>query len=385
MKILFVNRHIAPIGGTETYLRRIIDGCKTNGLSPMVAYTSSDEEKNDLDCEVIHLTKHETSQGMKKIREFAPDLIHFNNLPTRQVFNDLSSIAPSVLMLHSQFPIICPGDGKFSISKMEPCKRKVGPYCLAGPIAQRCGTRNILDHGKNYVDASYFKENINKVSQIIVASQFMKDELIANDYNSDSISVLPLGIPDVQNTYQPKKEIWPIFLFVGRFVPSKGAQVLIDALDYVQTSVSAVFIGSGRQQSDLDDLKSMLPDRHSFTFTGWQDEETIQKWYARATAVVVPSLWDEPFGLVGIEAMRAGKPVIGFDRGGITEWLKNNDTGLLTDPNPASLAEAIELIAKDPAFAEKLGTKGRESFENKFTIDHHLQKLNSLYKKLIQE
>ena len=84
--------------------------------------------------------------------------------------------------------------------------------------------------------------------------------------------------------------------------------------------------------SSLEELASLIRRNHpavSIEFAGWQDETGRARLLADADALVVPSIWPEPFGLVGLEAAAAGVPAIAFRVGGIPEWLHDGENGCL--------------------------------------------------------
>jgi glycosyltransferase involved in cell wall biosynthesis len=102
--------------------------------------------------------------------------------------------------------------------------------------------------------------------------------------------------------------------------------------------------------------------------------------YARARVVVVPSLWPEPFGLVGVEAMARGRPVVGIDRGGIREWLAHGETGLRVEPTAATLAAAIQRLLNEPELALCFGRAGREQWRERFSPAVHAGLLEDAYR-----
>ena len=102
----------------------------------------------------------------------------------------------------------------------------------------------------------------------------------------------------------------------------------------------------------------------------------MPNFYQKSTVVVVPSVTPESFGMVGIEAMSYGKPVLAFDVGGISEWLKHEETGFLLKPrDEQDLAEKLNLLLGDRTLAVSMGTKGRERVETYFTPENHVTSL----------
>ena len=97
------------------------------------------------------------------------------------------------------------------------------------------------------------------------------------------------------------------------------------------------------------------------TLPGWVPQDELHRTLSGARVGVVPSVWPEPLGAVGIEMLRHGLPVVGFDVGGISEWLKDGVNGYLVPVfDRARLAERIDALLADPELARRLGQAGRE-------------------------
>ncbi|MFO0730632.1 MAG: glycosyltransferase [Nitrospiraceae bacterium] len=119
-------------------------------------------------------------------------------------------------------------------------------------------------------------------------------------------------------------------LFVGRLSAEKGIEVFLDALPLLRAqSWRAVVIGEGPLEAPAKQrvVQEGLADR--VRFAGWLSGADLDREYERAAVLAVPSTVKEAFGLVGIEAMAFGKPVVAFDAGGIREWLQDGKTGYL--------------------------------------------------------
>jgi len=111
-------------------------------------------------------------------------------------------------------------------------------------------------------------------------------------------------------------------------------------------------------------------------FLDWVDHEKIGEHYATSTVVAVPSRWPEPFGMVGLEAMQHGRPVVAFDVGGISDWLEHEETGLLVpEQDVAGFARALERILTKDEFAVRLGENAYERVRERFSFERYLDQL----------
>jgi glycosyltransferase involved in cell wall biosynthesis len=114
-------------------------------------------------------------------------------------------------------------------------------------------------------------------------------------------------------------------------------------------------------------------------FVGWCGAEEMEERYAQARIVVVPSVWPEPFGLVGIEAMAAGRPVVGIDRGGIRDWLAHGETGLRVAPQPGALADAVRCLLEERETTARMGAAARERWRALYSPEAHHQVMQEAY------
>ncbi len=161
-------------------------------------------------------------------------------------------------------------------------------------------------------------------------------------------------------------------LFVGRFDRQKGVDVLIAALDHLVGQAHAVIAGS----PVLADVSSHA-DGENVTRAGWVTPAQIEALFTKAEVLVVPSRW-EGFGLIALEAMRAGLPVIASRVGGLPEVVKDGVTGVLVAPeSPMELAEAI--LRLDQESCKTMGAAGRLRFEEVFSIERLHRELCAVY------
>jgi glycosyltransferase involved in cell wall biosynthesis len=149
-------------------------------------------------------------------------------------------------------------------------------------------------------------------------------------------------------------------LAASRLEANKRVDLLVEAMRFVKADVSLKIAGTG---PELDTLRRLSAGDRRIELLGSLSDIELLEAYADALAVpVVPR--NEELGLVSLEAMRSGKPVITCrDSGGPTELVEHGLTGLVTDPTPASIAAAIDQLAADPVLTQRLGAAGRRRAE----------------------
>ena len=165
-----------------------------------------------------------------------------------------------------------------------------------------------------------------------------------------------------------------MLLFVGRLDPVKGLNVLLEAMCELTRrmrprraqDLSLAIIGGDREdhlEAMMTDLKCLSDIRHELglddlvVFVGSRAQEALPCYYSAADACVMPSLY-ESFGMVALEAMACGTPVIASRVGGLTYTVRDGETGFLVpEKNPKALAEKLELILTDKSLRDRLGTR----------------------------
>jgi len=177
-------------------------------------------------------------------------------------------------------------------------------------------------------------------------------------------------------------------LFVGRLVERKGVKNLIDAVRRMPAELRArlVVIGDGPERQALETRAkdSGLGDR--VEILGRVSDEELRAGYARSDVLVLPSILDargdtEGLGVVLLEAMSYGIPVVASDIGGITDIVEHDTSGLLVPPgDPAALAQALERLARDPALASRLGSAGEQRVRRAFGWPEIMAKWDAVYR-----
>ncbi len=190
---------------------------------------------------------------------------------------------------------------------------------------------------------------------------------------------------------QPQDQV---VLYVGRFDPRKGIETLVRAVAQSQHRDSGrlrLVIGGGYRagQADgqeYDRIKAMVEELGLAALTqfpGRLGREVLPAYYAAADVCVVPSHY-EPFGLVAIEAMACGTPVVASDVGGLQYTVVPGETGLLAAPKAVSeFAEAIDTLLAQPEQAQQMGVQGRARVLAKFSWEGVAAQLGELYQSLL--
>jgi exopolysaccharide biosynthesis WecB/TagA/CpsF family protein len=216
----------------------------------------------------------------------------------------------------------------------------------------------------------------------LVLSDYMKSNLVRNGWSKDSIHKLyPISNVIEPPPFTHTKADTPVILYVGQLIKGKGIDLLLQALSRISIPYQCCIVGSGNAEANLKELAAKLNLSNKLSWIGWTDD--IDAYYAKAQLVVVPSRWQEPFGLIGIEAFAHSIPVVGFDVGGISEWLKHKVNGLLARENDiAGMAKAITTLITNPEKAHQYGLAGNLMVQREYSEAGFIERFSALCQSL---
>jgi glycosyltransferase involved in cell wall biosynthesis len=263
------------------------------------------------------------------VRAFAPEVVHLHNLVNPEVL-EWAATVPAVMTLqdHRAF---CPGRGKWTLAG-SPCTTP-----MAAEVCRAC-----------FEDEAYFQE-IHRLTEerlralrrlrLIVLSSYMKRELEAIGVPPERIEIIPPFVHGLDPEAAPDGS--PCALFVGRLVAAKGVHEALEAWRQSRLDLPLLFAGTGPMRQRLE--------RAGATVLGWVPHERLSALYRRARVVLLPSRWQEPFGIAGLEALTLGTPVAAWRSGGVPEW--HPGPGLVPWGDVSGLAVAAQELCGREACA----------------------------------
>ena len=320
-----------------------------------------------------------------------------------EVIQILDSFQPDVVLIqgNNNFPLeveirrrfaaikflhvydFCPSGNKFHHASQQTCHHPTGPMCLARMVYKRCLMTKrpgvILRHYRRCVEAN---RNNAEFDRLIVASDHMKEQAVASGYAPSQIEVLPYftELPPAS----PPGDGHTI-LFLGRIEREKGVDRLFEAVSRMRTQWRLVIAGDGTDLERAQRRARRLGLSGRVEFLGWVSGESRSKLFRQASVVAVPSVWPEPFGIVGIEAMSHGRPVVAFRVGGVPEWLEHEVSGFIVKPYDVDeLAGRLTYLLDQPLLAQAMGARGREAAESRFGRDRHIARLIGILRNTIE-
>ncbi|MDP8230014.1 MAG: glycosyltransferase [Candidatus Gorgyraea atricola] len=394
MKILLQNQYDDLIGGVETYFKLLINVLVEKGHEIIAIYTQSGKknsiQKNNFKAFYLpNLDLTENTYFLKTrqkeitrdkallksiVIEQKPDIIHLNNTYYPSQYSFLNRYAPIVQTVHDFFNCCN------TVVKMLPnriCDFPLGRDCFKNKCVSPKSVMELWRFKTRYFN----REAMKRFERLLVTTPYMKGMLTCNGFQEDKVQVMPLFVEDWEIN---KKSNDDIIIFVGRLTKEKGATHFIHMLNALPVDFKAFIIGDGPQREECENLTNLKGLDAKVKFTGFLNRDEIKDYFSKASVVVIPSLWPEPFCLVGIEAMSYSKPAVAYNVGGISSWLRDNYNGYLAHTGDIQgLALRVEALLKNKKVAEDMGANGRLMFEEKFSKKTHFNNLLSTYESIV--
>lgn len=193
---------------------------------------------------------------------------------------------------------------------------------------------------------------------------------------------IPIKIVDKKYGLEGKK----VVIFVGKIEPHKGLEYLIKAAGKIRAEIFIIGDGSDKKRLEKLSRSMKLKNVRFLGFFGADRIKELREFYYRANVFVFPSIWDEPLGLVALEAMASSTPVVASRKGGIPLAVKERVNGFLVRAKSAkAIAEKVNLILKNPALEKKLGEGARKIVEEKFSWEKIANRFHDYYEQAIEE
>lgn len=379
MRILIAHETAAGGGGVESYLAAIIPALRARGHEVAVlaagARDAAGPTRLDPGADVMSAATEGIDAAFARVRAWRPDVCFSHNMRPLDIEARLTAAAPVVKMMHGYFGTCVSGLKSHAFPGVRQCDRTFGPACLPLYLPRRCGQLRPLLMIDQYAWASRQRRLFERYAHVVVASAHMAREYARHGIAPNRLTPVPL-FPTVPLRERGRTvPADPAVLFLGRMTGLKGGDVLVRAvaraMRQLARPVRLIFAGTGPAESSWRRLADRLAVPAEFR--GWVAGDDRPRLIDQATLLAVPSLWPEPFGLVGLEAGAHGVPSVAFDSGGIGEWLRDGISGRLVREvgSDAALGDAIAGLLADPGRLARFGEAARR-VAAEFSIDAHL-------------
>ena len=395
MRILFVHERFGALGGAEANAVISAEELKSRGNTVGLlhgVHTGRGEDKWNSVFEwrrPLQIDVKGTATAVRdSLREFLPDLIYVHKMHDLHVIQALvDSGLPLVRMVHDH-DIYCMRSYKYFYRSREICTRAASAYCVFG-----CGAFVARNHEPGfplkYVSYAAKKREIalnRKFDRMVVVSNYMRDELVKNGFNPARVEIHPpvprAGDPTLHSTFSDRN----LILYAGQIIRGKGVDVLLESLALLTVPFECIILGDGSHRPYCEALSRKLGLQDRVSFKGFVPQEALKEYYRECTAVALSSVWPEPVATIGLEVMRYGLPVVGFDSGGIRDWLRDGINGYLVPwMDRPRFAQALERLLRDKDHARELGRRGFEIVSSQYDFGGYVDGLESLFYRVLHE
>jgi glycosyltransferase involved in cell wall biosynthesis len=383
MKILLVNDIAAKFGGTEEHIYGLKDLLTLNGHVVEVFGPAK------FDTKISKLTRLYNPlmyiKCVQKIRSFKPDIVHCHNLSRNISPSPLHAArkckTPIVMTIHD-YHLICPKTWLID-REGTACRYGFGRRC----IYQNCHT---FKRGYRYFPYQWLKifkvfihrNIISKNVDVFILPSAVLADWFKKNMHVKQVEVLPNFVQASEISPARLKDT-KIILYVGRLSKEKGIEYLIRAMPMVRVKVpqaKLVIIGTGLDRVRLEKLVTNLNISEAVSFSGYIQHENLRRYYEDAEVVVIPSIWMESFGLVAIEALASGTPVIASGIGGLPELVQQGKTGYIVQPkNTDDLAGRVIEVLSNFELATEMSRSARQWAEESFSAEGYYKRLLRIY------
>ena len=403
MRVLLAHKFWELTGGADVFFRETERVLRENGHKTFMVATGAPQVGQPSNLELMTAPKHDTGGMLDKarqlpsaiydrvkrdrfrdiIKEFRPDVVHIfainvhlslslidaakaEAVPIVATFNDYKHICPNYkLFAGGNICMSCKG-GKFYKTAVKNCCKGSRALSIASMIEaythKFMGLYDKIDH------FTFSSEFLARTTQEFWANREISWSKLLNPFNSSQ--------------YKNSGDFEAFGLYFGRIIDEKGVDRIIDAAGEVE-GYPIKIIGNG---PDEERLRARVAHERldNVEFLGPKWGADLNALLSKANFVIVPSIWHENFPYVINQAFAFGRPVIGANRGGITELVENGERGVIFNPNrPEELAAAIRDLANNPQEARRLGANAKTYSDALFNDETSLENLMHAYRSVL--
>ena len=413
MKILFIHNYYQYAGGEDNVVAAELKLLAAHGHQVELWSVDNKDLPSGLRGKIstaLNTTYSSSSKvtALSKLQTFNPDVVHVHNFFPQlspSIYDACLELnIPVVQTLHN-YRLMCPGAMLMRNGKI--CEQCVtgSPYqavlhgCYKGSklgsfvVAHMVATHRKLGTWQH------------KVSRFIALTEFAKAKFIEAGFPADRIVVKPNFVNDPFIDFLPVARVNPPFgLFVGRLSTEKGLHTLLKAWSLLEQLKELKPDSSVHDVSDVSDkskqdnsaiqlkiagtgpLAELLDNQPNVQALGLQSPAEISVLMQQAAFLIFPSIWYEPFGLVLIEALAHGLPVLTSNLGSMAAIIKDHETGLLFEPgNAEDLAAKVNWLLANPDECTRLGVNARQAYLDKYTAEKNVKQLLEVYSSINSE
>lgn len=384
MNVLFAHEKFGAFAGAEANVLATATGLKQRGHVTGILHGTATGKGESAWRETFEscFPLRENGGGVAEaLDSFEPDVIYLHKLADVLAVKALfKSGCPLVRMVHDH-DLYCMRSYKYNFFTRRICERAASPFCVfpCGASLARDAEGRFPLKWVSYSGKRVEIELNKRFDRLVVGSQFMKDELVRNSFAPDKIEIHPPVPPGSDTSEQSNFNDRNLIVYAGQIVRGKGVDILLESLALVRAPFECFIFGDGNHRAHCEKLCRRLNLQDRVYFKGYVPPDELKIFYGEASVAVISSIWPEPFGATGLEAMRHGVPVVAFVAGGIKEWLIDGYNGFLAPwMNRVAFAARVEQLLRDKPLARQLGRQGRIAVAEYYGFPKYLDGLEKM-------
>jgi glycosyltransferase involved in cell wall biosynthesis len=392
MRVLLVTDWNSNAGGAESYIMTLRDSLRAAGDDVRLLACGAELDNELRPHEKIRGSDRASAQAFLQLvnpfavtrvrsvaREFRPDaafVSHFAYHLSPAALSGLRNVPTVVGVM--DYKCICPLGTKL-LPNNELCAVRAGVVC------QRNGCVSTPHWLRDRPRYSMIRIALSRADRVVSPSRWIQKELETAGVHAEHV---PLGVSPAGSRFRRAPARTPLFVYCGRLSREKGVSLLIRAFArtlYAVPDAQLRVVGDGPERPALEDLVEALDISDSVDFAGRVAHDDVDAELANAWAVVAPSLWAEPFGLIALEAKVRGVPVIASATGGFAELVEDNVSGLLfPNGNERALTDCLRAVAARKTFPnQQLPPEVVERAAEAGSPARHAGRIRSIFSELI--
>jgi len=367
-RILYVAQTFHPtIGGAERYMDRLALHMSEHGHEVVLMAPPTDADELDRDYEVVRTDFYEhRKRGISYYLRARPMAAKIRKLVRQR----------SIDVVHFQY---------------------INPFATPIPLLPRRARLFATIHGsgvhfmqEDWLGKRLLRSALKRLDGVMPVSDYCGELAVRNGAPEEKVHVIYNGTDPELFVPAPDEVESDMVLTVGRLVPRKDVPTLMKALRTVRDTVPdahLVVVGDGPERPRLERMAGKLGLEDAIRFTTFVSEDRLRALYRQAGVFVLPARYDpagrdiEGFGIVLLEAMASGRPVIGARVGGIPSAIRESWGRLYTPENAVELAAHLKALLEEPRLANQMGMSGRQAVEGIYNWKYIAQRMEDIYER----
>jgi glycosyltransferase involved in cell wall biosynthesis len=369
-RLLVVAERLGAEGGMERFLEVLLGGLAARGIAIHVLARILDAVPAGVTAEQIdwrdehHAPDPASAAAVAAILRSAPyDAVAAHNVMDAGVLEALRLAPRFGYHVHDHRPFCPNGDRVFPRTELN-CTAPLGAPCAFHALTDGCAYGPRPRSAALIRRRMRLRDAIAAADVVVVGSAYMAERARASGIPRERIRQLASPLPDDAYTDGVTSAVSGGVLFAGRIVPQKGLRSLVRAVATIspgeRPAVRAIGEGPERAGAAAEAAASGV----ALDLPGAMNPADVRRAIDDAALVAVPSLWAEPFGMIGIEAFARARPVVAYDVGGIRSWLSDGENGLsVPRADERGLGRSIARLLGDDGLRATMGARARRDAE----------------------